>query len=36
MAKCPPSKRQTIDDADLESVVAHLNAVEAIEIINDC
>ena len=34
MAKVPASKRQTIDDADLETVVAHLNAVETIEIIN--
>jgi hypothetical protein len=34
MAKVLASKRQTIDDADLETVVAHLNAVETIEIIN--
>lgn len=34
MAKVPASKRQTIDDADLETVVAYLNAVETIEFIN--
>ncbi|XP_052065791.1 uncharacterized protein LOC127705502 [Mytilus californianus] len=35
MAKIPPKRRQTVDDADLESVVAHLNSIEAIEISNN-
>lgn len=34
MAKIPSKRRQTIDEADLESGVAHLHSIEAIEIIN--
>ena len=35
IAKVSPKKRQTIDDSDLESVIAHLNSVGAIEIVNN-